>query len=363
MTIDPIFNKYKTLFSILDTLEIVKPNTKNVVLYLNLESILKVLFTSELNTKLLSETNENELKTSMISNIINLAQHYRWYFSKKGYNCHVYIYWNYSGEDYNNRKYIDNYRSYYHNRLFNTTSCAYLSRCLQSIYNITAKIISYINQVDIINGGNTESSVIPYVIYKNRYQNDAEHIIISNDKYDFQYVRYDFKILVPKQSNTKIITKDNVIDVMKHSMNIKSNDSVPYQFITFIISLLGCKYRNIDKISGIGLGTLIKYINNALNSLTISENTKDIETLSKVINDKFKDKFINNYKCTDIEYQYNNMSELDMHNILNQIIDKYDDNTLYYINDRYFQSCPIFIVKDHKEQILNTENRKSIFDR
>ena len=57
------------------------------------------------------------------------------------------------------------------------------------------------------------------------------------------------------------------------------------------------------------------------------------------------------------------MSELDMHNILNQIIDKYDDNTLYYINDKYFQSCPIFIVKDHKEQILNTENKKSIFDR
>ena len=92
MTIDPIFNKYKTLFSILDTMEIVKPNTKNVVLYLNLESILKVLFTSELSTKLLAETNENDLKISMISNIINLAQHYRWYFSKKGYNCHIYKY-------------------------------------------------------------------------------------------------------------------------------------------------------------------------------------------------------------------------------------------------------------------------------
>lgn len=363
--LDPIFNKYKTLFSILDTMDIVKPNTKNIVLYLNIDSIIKAIFTENINKALLATNDTNGVKLSLVSNILNLAQHYRWYFSKKSYDCKVYAYWNFNCTDYINRKYIDSYRSYYYNKMYNSISCKYITDCLVSSHNPLKIITQYMNQINIINGCNVESSVIPYII-KERYCTDknAQHIIISTDKYDFQYIKHGFDVLVPKQKNTVLLNKYNIMSFMKNAEGIKSTIMTPYQHLPSVLSLLGCRYRNISKIQGMGLGTIIKLIDKAMNELRISENTSDIITLSTIVEEKHRDKFITNYKCTDIISQYNELSELDIHNILGQIIDKYDDNTLHYINDKYFQDSPLFIVKDHREQFLNetgSQHHKSIF--
>lgn len=365
MILDPIFNKYKTVFTILDTLDIVEPNTSQIILYLNLEFMIKIIMTEEINNKLLSEEDGNTLKTSLISNIINLAQHYRWYFSKKGYECHIYIYWNYQKDTYKNNKYIEGYRSYYNNKLYNTTSCKYLTDSLAACYKTLRTIVKYLNQVDIIDSSDVESSVIPYILYKHFYQNDEKikHIIISNDKYDFQYVRYGFKILVPNQNKTKIITDKNVISHLKELSNIKSELDVPIDYVSFIISLLGCKYRTIMKINRVGLGTILKMVQTGIKNLIIGEHSTDLESLSKIINPEFVEHFTKNYRCTDIETQYSELTPLDIHKIVSQREDKYDDKAIEYINDRYFQFCPIFTVKNHRDQIYKEDKRKSIFDR
>ena len=366
MILDPIFNKYKTVFTILDTIDIVEPNTSRIILYLNLEFILKVILTCDVNNKLLATENENEVKTSLISNIINLAQHYRWYFSKKGYDCHIYIYWNYQRNKYKNDQYIKGYRDYYNNKLYNTASCKYITDNIASCYKTLRLIIRYLNQVDLIDSSDIESSVIPYVLHENLYKNETKinHIIISNDKYDFQYTRYGFKVLVPSQDKTKVLTDKNVIEYLKDINDVRNDVMIPANYVSFVISLMGCKYRNIMKIAGIGLSTILKMVRTGINELIIGDNSTDIDSLSGIICEDYRERFVKNYLCTDIEKQYQALSPLDIHKIVSQKEDKYDDNAIDYINERYFQFCPIFVVKNHKSQVFQEDlNRKSIFDR
>lgn len=347
-------------------MDMIEPNTNKVILYLNLECIIKVIFTSDICDRLEELNDDINVKLSLISNIINLAQHYRWYFTKRGYDCHIYMYWNYRLGQYKNLKYNPSYRQYYNNRLFNNRGCKYLKDCFADIYKSLRIIVNYMNQVDMIDSSDIESSVIPYIIRERLYKDDryTRHIIISIDKYDFQYVSYGFKVLAPKQINTEILDDVNIIPYLVNTMGLKTACNVPSNLIPFIISMLGCKYRNIPKIEGIGLGTLLKYIKSALDRVAITPNTTDIETLQNILKEEYRDRFISNYRCTNIAYQYNELTELDIHKILSQIEDRYDDNALDYINERYFIKYPLFNVKNHKEQIFNeTENTKSIFDR
>lgn len=359
----PVFNRYKTLFSILDTLDIVEPETKDVTLYVNLECILKVLFTGEMNNKVMACQDDNSVKISMVANIINFAQHYRWYFCKKGYNCNVYMYMNYQCNKYKNSKYIEGYREYYNNKIFNSATCMYLSNTLGSIYKTLRLILKYMNGIYLLDSNDVESSLIPYIVDKEIGNNSSTKIIVSNDKYDLQYVNYGFRILVPRQQKTVIVDRNNVISHLKTMTSVKSTEDVPYQYTTFILSLLGCKYRNIMKINGLGMGTLIKCIRDGMDKLIISTESTDMESLISILKKDYRDRFEKNYLCTNVEYQYRELTPVDIHNIISQIEDKYDENTLDYINDRYFQMCPIFSIKTHKEQLYSGYNTKNIFDR
>ena len=366
MIIDLVFNRLKTRYTNLDTLSIFRPNTNKVALYINLEMVLKNIFVDKVNNELVAEQDDAAVRTCMVSNIINLAQHYRWYFVRKGYDCEAYIYYNYPAGDYKNYIHNLDYRSYYNNKMYNSAASIYLTRCMSQIVNVTNTISKYVNGVHILSSDIIESSVIPYIIYKDIYHGDnsIQHIIVTNDKYDLQYVNEGFDIIVPRQEDTVKINKDNVYNHLKGSYGSKDVDiKLPTNHLEFVLSIIGCKYRNINKLSGLGFASIIKLIEKATDKIMITGNTTDVITFCNLMHEKYRKPFLSNYKCTSVKSQYDSLTELDRHKITDLIDDRYDDRSLAIINEKYFQKYPIISFGNRKEQTFNRENQVSIFDR
>ena len=106
--IDPIFHMFKIKHTILDGLSVLDPNYDRVHVYINLESVFNKLINPRVNNYLVAsmktEDDKNRLKLSLVSHVINLAQHYRLYCAKHKKESRVILYWNYPiSKNYNNR--------------------------------------------------------------------------------------------------------------------------------------------------------------------------------------------------------------------------------------------------------------------
>ena len=217
MAIGPIFNCHKIKFSKLDELNPL--NGKKVRFFINLESVLKRILTQYVNNQLIARNDTLYTKKELLSNIINLAQHYRLYCAKQDIESEVYLYWNYPSGNFNNFKYNLNYKVYYTNKFHNNIQADYISNVIKEILPQLSVITKYINQVYLITTSEVESSLVPYIIMKNR-PCDCQNIIISTDKYDCQYVLKDFGILIPNKDSSEYITKANVVDYLKIVTNV-----------------------------------------------------------------------------------------------------------------------------------------------
>ena len=365
--IDPIFNMFKTKFSVMDGLQLLDKDADRIDIYINLENVFKVLLSPRVNNYLMTTIEDNnQFKIGLMSNIVNLAQHYRLYCSKYRKDSRVFLYWNYPKSEYKNSEYICGYREYYNHKMFKNEGCDYIIRNLNSCLDFMKKLFNYINQIYLIDGGVIDSSVVPYLveehIYQSREDKDVQKIIVSNAKYDFQYVSYGFTILETNKDDSCIICEDNVIDILKERMGIKNSMTIPPNLIPFTISLLGDRYRNIPKLSGVGLSSILKMINKAIEELIITDQTKDVDMLSQIIAEKYRSQFISNYLCTYIPRQYDELKPLEILSIENQIVDKFDDNALALINERYFRSSPLMTIKTKTEQAID-QIHHSIWDK
>lgn len=363
--IDPVFNMYKTKFAVLDQLHLLDNTKKKIRIFINLEMVLKTLMTAKNNNQLFVQGDPNDLKLSLISNIVNLGQHYRLYCTKYHKQSEIYLYCNYPHDRYKNSDYIVGYRSYYVNRVLKNDNCLYIINALKEAFRFLDVLGKYIDGVYIITEGSVESSVIPYIIKEDSIldNDDIQDIIVSNTKYDLQYVNHGFTLLHPFGDESSIITSDNVISKLKELCKINNDINITPSFIPFILSMIGDRYRNIPKMAGVGLSTVLKTIKSGIDQKLITTSTTNNQMLANIIKECHRDIFLSNYNCVDITLQYNRLSESDIHRILYRIEDKFDENALRLINEKYFQMHPLMIVNPRSEQILNGEytNNKSIF--
>lgn len=359
--IEPIFNKYKTKFTVLDKLQPINPKADRVVVYINLETVLESLCKPFVNKFAMTQMSSDEVRLCLVSNIINLAQHYRLYFRKMGKENETILFWNFPIKEtqYYNSKYIVNYRNNYYDKFYKEDNASFMADLLQNVYDILMILLPYINEVYMVSSDKIESSLLPYIVYKNKYDSHhIQNIIVSKDIYDLQYIQYGMSVLVPRSDDSLLITETNVMEHLKKVHNIKSKLNAPVSQLSFIISLLGSKYRNIGKIPGMGLGLILQTLNDALDSISITENTQNIDNLVNIIKPEYGSIFHANYHCTDLGYQYRDIKPIDIHTVLESFTDKYDDNAVLYMNERYFEKYPLMLVSMKREQVLSNDNRK-----
>lgn len=359
---DVIFNLFKIKYTKLDELltkhcTTLKPNS-NINLFINFESLMKKLYNSNIMEYLKVCKNKEE---EIISNIINLAAHYRLFFSKNKIYSKIYFYMGFPFKSHYKNKLINpDYRKLYNEKYSKGNEIFVFSELLNNTIPIVKIIFEYIEGVYFINSNLIEPSLIPYIITKDS-MNNTFNLILSKEKYDYQYVNKDFYLLNPKQENSYIIDSQNIIENVKIDNKVYNDLTVSSKYLSFILSLLGDKYRNIEKIKSIGLSGVIKSINKAIEQNKIGENVFNINILSNIIKEEYRKDLLNNFYCTDIDTQYSMLNIKDIYSITEQLIDKFDNVQLKKLNDQYFINSPIYLMELMSGNKLKNQT-KSVFD-
>lgn len=365
--IEPIFNMNKIKFDRLDQLAVIPPGTTHVNIFIGLEGVFRTLINSRIENQLrASGYDQKQLKLDLISGIINLGQHYRLYCAKQRISSKIILYWNYPMGNYKNRTYIPKYRDEYNRKMFRSDTCPFLVETMEDAHELLKTTVDYINEVYVVDGGVAESSLVPYILAKILPSGEhVQNLIVTRFSYDFQYITYGYKVVVPAKDDSELITIDNVVDKMKISGHIKNPLTVPLQQIVTMKALLGDEHRGIPKLDGYGLSGAVKTINHAVQTLKIHSACEEIEYLEEIVEEKHRRLFHNNYRCTSLPYQESELTPTNISYIENQLVDKFDDDKLKEINETVFMQCPLMIVNTRTEQVRNTErfryDAKSIF--
>jgi hypothetical protein len=338
------FNMFKIKYSKLD--ELLKDFTfekgEEVYIYINIESILKKLSSTIADRQnIINPSKRNLVLTSCV---FNLVSHYRYYFHKKSICSRIFVYGPESIDvKYLNREYNKDYRM--KAVIMNTEETSSIAKTYEDSVKMIKTILNYIEGVYFITSGIIEPSIVPLVISKYFRTEVNKNFLITDDRYEYQYIKEYFIILKPRMDKSQLIDSINVMDILKSKTKCNNIENPDINFLPFIISVLGDKYRNIDKIKGLGVSRIYSSIEEGLKNNIITDDINNINSLACLIKEEFQNDFLINYMTTSIYEQYKKISDVEEKYILNQIIDKHDGGYLKIVNEDHFYEYPLNIIE------------------
>ena len=113
---------------------------------------------------------QRDFETILISNILNLAAHYKRFFISNGLDTKVYLYHtDFDSTEFNQCKYNEDYRMYYLCKYNNNPKFVYLTDALKATVLPEVKIYcEFIPNLYYISAKNIEGSLVPLVIAKKK---------------------------------------------------------------------------------------------------------------------------------------------------------------------------------------------------
>lgn len=333
--------KYMQLSETLGRLNFLYPDSK-VNVFINMESVLKSLsMIKDIDRKIYSSRDFNEI---MISNIVNLAAHYRKFFRGNNLDTRVYLYMTELEEpEYNETELNPDFRSYYYVKYTKNPKYLDMTDRLNNIIIPKSKeIMNYIKGVYFLTSKNFDSSLIPLMIA--RKEPDRKNIVITSEYVDTQYSLYENFICYylrrsPIKSTTSCNIQEHVVSLLNKTDNEYSNEFTLYSnkaFYVLLFSMIGEQYRTVEKIPGVGSATLIKYLLQGINDKKITNNVFNIDTIVEVLPEHMKAQVIENFNCLDFETMIRRVTLTQLNYITNQLIDRFDHNGLMQINSTIF---------------------------
>lgn len=333
--------KYRDYDESLTSKDFLFPNDK-VNVFINLETVFKNLSTiNDLEKKIMTY---NEFETLIISNILNLAGHYKKFISDNLPDHRVYLYhtdFDSDSSNFNQSKYNTDYRSYYLTKFnLNPKFILLTEKLKSSILPEVRTLCEFIPNLYYVSSKNIEGSLIPYIIAES--DKTRKNLIVGGDLYDTQYsmvpnfinhyIARSFnrnQLLSGIDEYVKLLFNDDVYYLGEETVNTFKN----YSFYCSIISVLGDKQRSIDGIVGCGSKTLKNNLDAAITNHVIDITTSNPTLIKNIFTDEEdQTDFINNFLCTAIVNMYEELTTAEKASVLNQQIDRSDNNTLQSLN-------------------------------
>lgn len=340
------FNMYKIKFDIMtkfmSNLKIDLSKDNHV--YINLEPVLRRIIHADIDKDLRVKKKERVLE--FISYVFNLAAHYRLFFASKKSYCKLYLYLGYPFDvNYINNDINSQYRQNYKD-IFNNGVNIGLRTIIEESIQLLKTILEYIDGVYLIESGNIEPSLIPLIIDSENQNISKNNFIVSTDRYDYQYCLKDFYVMRPKQKNSYILYKGNIIQQMLIEEKMMPNEyDLNYNIIPFVLSILGNEPRSLNKTKGLGFKSIIKGVNKGVNEGIISDKVNNVFILSNILKPSVQEEVFLKYMCTDLDTQYKKIKEVEKYNISIQLKDKFDNKELKQLNDEYFIYHPLNLIE------------------
>lgn len=342
--------KYATYDSSLSALGKIHPTDK-INVFLNVETILNYLsMIQDLEKKLILNQN---YKRTMVSDLINVAAHYKEFFKNNGLDTKVFLYMTdltSEEESFHESKYNIDYRCYYLNKFQGNPKFSLLTESLvNDIIPQVKTVCDFVPDVYFLNGENIEGSLIPYIV--SEAYPDRINCIVSGDLYETQYAfRPKFIHHLFKRKFGDVNLGCEIPEYLKAVAKVDSvspEEVSLYQNIGFYTLLLACRgdrYRSIDKVMGVGLKSLTKKIIEFINRGKITATTKNIDLLSELFEEKYqRDSVVSNFNATSLENSTELLTDGEKKLVLGQIVDRSDLNSLISLNNSLFAGCEIHI--------------------
>lgn len=353
--IDAIFNLRKVKFSKLDVLFSdleIKEMVQKVNIFINLESLFRKIHNKYVEEQLiaLQKKELKEFHMNLISNVLNLAAHYRLYFNKNkiGTNIVFYIQEMDKYVNLNNVQYCKNYRKSFIRKYTDHPELVTVNNVIRSTLNALDTIVTYVEDVYLVSSDRVESSVIPLALIDGKVLDGNLNLMVTTDPYDMQYVNKNFVIIYPAGEESMIVTKKNLFDVFRINEILTVEGSLPTYLLTFILSVIGDKNRGIDKVKGTSFNKVFKTLLKVYDKLGITEDDYiGFEELVSAIKDDPNDpngnkkRVVDNYYATDLSSQVRMISKVQMNHLTDCLINTYESGALTGINDKYFSTSPI----------------------
>ena len=360
-----VFNSYKIRYTMLNELfnasDISFSKKRNVNIFINLDWVFKNLFTDFRDKTI--RASEPKVLYEPVSNIVNIAAHYRQYFNKNKIYSRVILYSSNltTFSKMRNRMFINNYRENY-NRSIGKPDLLFIRKLLLEAIPLAKIILEYIDDVYYITTDELEPSVIPSIIY-DKFSPDDINLLVTKDKYEYQYVNNGFYILRPKKELSYLITKDNLFDIICEENKVKYekyDKELNTNFYSFIYSISGDMTRNIPKIKNIGPVRAMKLLREGIDKGLITNDDKmNIVLLLNVISPEYREIIYKNYNVTDIGTQLNIPSSV-LINIESQLVNRFDNPSLKRINDEYFENHPLMLIELTDAYYYKNKNQNKI---
>lgn len=353
--IDAIFNLRKVKFSKLDVLFSdleIKEMVQKVNIFINLESLFRKIHNKYVEEQLiaLQKKELKEFHMNLISNVLNLAAHYRLYFNKNkiGTNIVFYIQEMDKYVNLNNVQYCKNYRKSFIRKYTDHPELVTVNNVIRSTLNALDTIVAYVEDVYLVSSDRVESSVIPLALIDGKVLDGNLNLMVTTDPYDMQYVNKNFIIIYPAGEESMIVTKKNLFDVFRINEILTVEGSLPTYLLTFILSVIGDKNRGIDKVKGTSFNKVFKTLLKVYDKLGITEDDYiGFEELVSAIKDDPNDpngnkkRVVDNYYATDLSSQVRMISKVQMNHLTDCLTNTYESGALTGINDKYFSTAPI----------------------
>jgi hypothetical protein len=341
--------RYQALDESLTAARFLQPQDK-VNVFINLETIFKNLsMINDLEQKLILQ---KKFPVILVSDIINLAAHYKRFFINNGLDTRVYLYHtDFKSDDFDQCRYNEDFRSYYLMKYNENPRMVYLTDAMKSdIFPEVRTICEFVPRVYYISAHNIEGSAVPHIIGDD--DPTRKNIIISGEFYDTQYtllpnyfVQYIHYALGARyfysdtKSYLKAITKRNGDEL--ESLNNTYSHPAMY---SALLAVLGDRARSIDGLAGVGPKILQKNILNSIQENRIQLTTTSPNLLGDVFHDMdMKDEFINNFYCVSIPEIAKELTPTSRSTILNQRRDRFDNNSLIRLNSSRFYNYPLIL--------------------
>ncbi len=339
-----IFNAYKIKYDILNRHLLPirasrKVNTINI--YINIDDFYHKLHREDTD-KEFQVTGQNASK-QVVSNLINLAAHYKHWAIKENLSPNIYMIYT-SSKIFRNAMTLPAYREYYNKiTMIENPKFFYVNNTMINAISILQVITKYIPHVYAIDSNYIEPSLIPFYISD---LNPADlNLLISRDEYDLQYVQFDkWAIIIPKGELSPIINKGNLWDYIRYKYKIEKEFHYHPESYVWAKAIIGDKYRSIPKLTRTSWKTVVKYLDEYSSMKdTIEILELQLKKLAEFITSKkiIDTDFNNNLYCTSVLQQYNGMMDVDKIMIRQQLTDMEDMKSLYQANNNLFKAFPI----------------------
>lgn len=317
----------------------------NVSVFINLEGVLRNL-TLQKNLNELASSYKKKIVLDLESSIINMLASYRSYFLKERCTPKIYLY--YTSLNKSNQRmtsYCKYYRNYYRNKYCQNPEFCKMGKLFQDTIVPEVKLIlSYVKDCYLIESKDFDSSLIPLILM----DKNVPSVVISTDVFDTLYLfQENFKMIYIKRrySNLKVISDiEGVIQsIIKGENPFDLSIFSAELYFRLLLSIKGSKIRNIASAKGFGYSKFLNAIKNGVEEDIVLRDFESIDSVIELFPDKYREDIKNAFLCTDLELQYDLLTEVDIEATQRQAIDRLDSESLDKLNNERFLEFPINI--------------------